>query len=88
MFDRGRSVGSAPGLHVTVDHELCNGVGLCAETAPEVFELREDAKSWVRDLASSEISDERLSEARDLCPWMAISVERPVSDQPETDPTA
>jgi ferredoxin len=61
---------------------------LCAETAPEVFELREDAKSWVRDLASSEISDERLSEARDLCPWMAISVERPVSDQPETGPTA
>jgi ferredoxin len=69
------SVGRTESLRVAVDHELCNGVGLCAEAAPAVFELRDDGKSWVRELRSADIDDERLAEAHDPLPVVAITGE-------------
>lgn len=66
------SVGFVAGRKVTVDHELCNGAGLCAESAPDTFEVRDDAKSWVREGGSADL--DAVAAARDLCPWAAIAV--------------
>jgi ferredoxin len=68
------SDGVSGGVRVTIDHVLCNGVGLCADTAPQTFEVREDAKSWVRADAPADADVAAVVAARDLCPWAAISV--------------
>jgi ferredoxin len=71
------SDGIAAGLHVTIDHELCNGAGMCAETAPGAFELRSDSKAWVRAGGAAMADTDSIEAARDLCPWMAIAVADP-----------
>lgn len=38
-------------LRVLVDQELCTGDGLCAQYAPEVFELDVDGLAYVKDAA-------------------------------------
>ena len=38
-------------LEVWVDQDLCTGDGLCAQYAPEVFELDIDGLAYVRDNA-------------------------------------
>jgi ferredoxin len=70
-----RSIGGGAGLRVSVDHELCSGMGYCARAEPAVFELRADDKSWVRDDVDwSTIDHGRLHNAAAACPWMAIEV--------------
>jgi len=34
-------------MRVVVDHDLCEGHSRCAQTAPEVFEVRDDDRSNV-----------------------------------------
>jgi ferredoxin len=38
-------------LEVWIDHELCTGDGLCAQYAPDVFELDIDGVAYVKDAA-------------------------------------
>lgn len=38
-------------LQVWVDHDLCTGDGICAQYAPEVFELDIDGVAYVKDSA-------------------------------------
>jgi ferredoxin len=38
-------------LRVWVDQDLCTGDGLCAQYAPEVFELDVDGLAYVKDAA-------------------------------------
>ena len=59
-------------LHVTVDHQQCQGVGYCERIAPHVFQLGDDDLSHVID--SHPPDDERaaVEEAATLCPSRAI----------------
>ena|SRR5229473_3651450 len=61
-------------MKVLVDHKLCEGNGRCIEVASEVFELRDDDRSYVlvERPAASLSSNVRL--AASLCPRQAIRI--------------
>ncbi|MCX4846284.1 ferredoxin [Streptomyces sp. NBC_00893] len=57
--------------NVRVDHRLCQGSGMCAGTVPEVFALDgEHARARSEDIEP----DERVLDAADICPALAITV--------------
>ncbi len=56
---------------VRVDPQLCQGSGMCAGTVPEVFAL-DGERARVR--AEGIEPDERVLDAADICPAMAITV--------------
>lgn len=79
-------VTAAGQLQVWVDQSLCTGDGLCAQLAPEVFELDVDGIAYVRgpdgDLLTAEgargpvpedVAGEVVDSARD-CPGACIFV--------------
>ncbi|MFF4079238.1 ferredoxin [Streptomyces sp. NPDC001777] len=57
--------------NVRVDRELCQGSGMCAGTVPEVFAL-DDERARAR--ADGIEPDERVLDASDICPALAITV--------------
>jgi ferredoxin len=61
-------------MKVVVDRHMCEGNSRCAQTAPEIFEVRDDEKSHVLvdDLPGSLEAKARL--AVRLCPRQAISI--------------
>jgi ferredoxin len=60
-------------MRVVVDHDLCEGHARCQQTAPDVFEVRDDDRSYV--LADDVPEDQRanVEQAIRLCPRQAIS---------------
>ena len=36
-------------MKVWIDQDLCSGVGLCADLAPQVFHIDKDGIAWVKD---------------------------------------
>lgn len=62
-------------MKVRVDKDLCIGDGSCAETCPEVFELRGDGLAYVKNDANYEACGVRLTEAVENCPVGAIIFE-------------
>ncbi|MFI5761978.1 MULTISPECIES: ferredoxin [unclassified Streptomyces] len=56
---------------VRVDRQLCQGSGICAGSAPEVFVLDEDL---ARPREDGTPPDERVLDAADMCPAQAITV--------------
>ncbi|GAB3966457.1 ferredoxin [Streptomyces sparsus] len=81
-------------LEVWIDQELCTGDGICAQYAPEVFELDIDGLAYVKDTedellqnpgATTRIPLEVLTDVVDSakeCPGACIHVRR-VTDQVE-----
>ena len=61
-------------MKVTVDEETCIACGLCAETCPEVFELKDD-KAIVKIEEVPEDLAESCRRAAEECPVEAIHVE-------------
>ncbi len=60
-------------MKAIVDPEKCIGCGLCAQVAPEVYEMKEDKAVVIVD----EIVEEKVEDAKsgaDQCPVMAIDV--------------
>ncbi|NQT32712.1 MAG: ferredoxin [Candidatus Omnitrophica bacterium] len=60
-------------MKVTVDQETCIGCGLCAQVAPDVYEMQGD-KAVV---AGGEVAEDKAEEAQngsDQCPVAAISI--------------
>jgi len=58
-----------------VDHDLCIGCGLCEDTCPEVFEIKDDGLSYViNDDPDPELFD-RIQECIEICPTDAIANE-------------
>lgn len=60
-------------MKVTVDQEACIGCGLCAQVAPEVYEMQGDKAVAL----SEEVSEDKAEDARsgaDQCPVNAIAV--------------
>jgi ferredoxin len=61
-------------MKVRVDAELCTGCGVCVDTCPEVFELRDD----ISVVLVGEVPQEHAEAARDAadsCPTEAITVD-------------
>ena len=56
-----------------VDPERCTGCGLCADSAPEVFEL-DDSRSTVKTDPVPPHLEEAVREVADTCPEDAITV--------------
>jgi ferredoxin len=62
-------------MKVIVDHSLCEGHARCMENAPEVFEVRDDDRSYV---LVDEIPEElrvKVERAVQTCPRAAIKLE-------------
>ncbi|HEV2640165.1 MAG TPA: ferredoxin [Actinocrinis sp.] len=63
-------------MHVEIDQDKCCGSGLCALTAPEVFDQRdEDGIGYVLDPAPTDDEVQtRVFDAEKMCPASAVSV--------------
>lgn len=61
-------------MKVVVDHDLCEGHSRCQEAAPEVFEVRDDDKSYLRMENPSEALRPKIEQAVRICPRQAISI--------------
>ena len=59
-------------MRVVVDHNLCEGNGRCAEVAPQVFELRDDDRSYVLIKSPPQDLRTKIQLAVTLCPRQAI----------------
>ena len=62
-------------MKVFVDHERCEGHEKCQSIAPEIFEVRSDAYSYVKLEEVPEELRPKVDRAVRLCPRQAINVE-------------
>lgn len=61
---------------VKIDRERCIGAGMCALTAPEVFDQSDDdGRVLVRRKSSGPGDAEKVRRAVRLCPSQALSLE-------------
>ncbi|MGA5417987.1 ferredoxin [Streptomyces pseudogriseolus] len=61
-------------MKISVDHARCEGHGLCAEQAPDVFDLDDDAELVFR-FEGAHVPDEHQPAARaavEACPVAAL----------------
>jgi ferredoxin len=62
-------------VRVTADQQLCVAAGICAATAPEVFDQRDsDGKVLILDENPAPRLHKATHEAADYCPAFAITV--------------
>jgi ferredoxin len=63
------------GMRIIADRERCEGHGLCADTAPEVYELDDDAiVVLVHDTVPPDLERKAEAGAR-VCPVAALRIE-------------
>jgi ferredoxin len=60
-------------MRVTADRTVCIGAGLCALTAPDVFDQDDDGLVTVRDPDPDTDSHAAVREAADICPSGAVA---------------
>ncbi|MFB6088406.1 MAG: ferredoxin [Candidatus Aenigmatarchaeota archaeon] len=56
-----------------VDVDACIGCGACVSVCPDVFEMRDDGKSHVKN--TDDCEGDELKQAVDICPVDAIKLE-------------
>jgi ferredoxin len=61
-------------MRAKVDANMCSGTGLCEETCPEVFKLKNGVSTVIVDVVPAD-AESRCQEAAESCPTVAISVE-------------
>ncbi|WP_030661283.1 ferredoxin [Streptomyces rimosus] len=61
-------------MHVTADRDVCVGAGMCALTAPGVFDQDDDGLVTVLTSGIAEDSRDAVREAGMLCPSGALRV--------------
>lgn len=59
-------------MRVVVDHNLCEGNARCNQIAPEVFELRDDDRSYVLVEKPPQALRAKVELAASRCPRQAI----------------
>ena len=62
-------------MKAIVDHTLCEGHARCMENAPEVFEVRDDDRSYTLIDAIPEELRAKVERAVQTCPRAAIKLE-------------
>jgi ferredoxin len=62
-------------MKIVVDRHACEGNARCSDVAHELFEVRDDDKSFVKLETPPAALQEKLKLAIKLCPRQAISVE-------------
>ena len=62
-------------MKVIVDHSLCEGHARCMDTVPEVFEVRDDDRSYVLIGEVPESLRGKVDRAVQVCPRAAIRLE-------------
>jgi ferredoxin len=62
-------------MKVVVDYDICASTGACTQICPEVFEVRSDGYLYVLIESPGEGLREKITQAADLCPTAAISIE-------------
>jgi len=55
---------------IKIDREKCVGCGMCQGLCPEVFELREDGKAYIKK--GADLEKKCVKEAIESCPVKAI----------------
>jgi ferredoxin len=60
-------------MRVRVDHDQCEGYARCQGAAPEVFEVREDDRSYVLIDEIPQTQVDKVERAIRLCPKQAIA---------------
>ena len=61
-------------MKAKVDADLCTGCGLCEDTCPEVFEMKDDiATVKVKEVPAE--AEDTCREAMEDCPVEAISID-------------
>ena len=61
-------------MKVIVDHSLCEGHARCMENAPEVFEVRDDDRSYALIDVIPEELRAKVERAVQTCPRAAIKL--------------
>jgi ferredoxin len=61
-------------MKAEIDHDLCIGDGICADTCPEVFEMRDDSLAYVIVDAVPADAEASATEATEACPTDAIKL--------------
>ena len=62
-------------MRVTVDYDLCESNALCMESAPEVFEVRDDDVLYILQEHPGEELRAKVEEAVRRCPKQALTLE-------------
>jgi len=62
-------------MKIVVDRHACEGNARCSEVAPEIFEVRDDDKAFVKLENPPANLTEKLKLAVKLCPRQAITLE-------------
>jgi ferredoxin len=62
-------------MKVVVDRHACEGNARCSDVAPEIFEVRDDDKAFVKLENPPANLTEKLKLAVKLCPRQAITLE-------------
>lgn len=60
---------------VTVDHDLCQGHGQCQESAPDIFEVRDDGLAYIIGKVTTPEQLDAVKDAALRCPVEAITVQ-------------
>ena len=62
-------------MKVIIDHTLCEGHAKCMDTVPEVFEVRDDDRSYALVDVVPQEQLERVERAVKVCPRAAIRLQ-------------
>ena len=62
-------------MKIDIDFDLCQGHGQCVESAPDVFEVRDDGFAYLVSEVDSADKEGRTREAASRCPAEAIRIE-------------
>ncbi len=60
-------------MKIEIDHDICIGCGICEITCPEVFKMKDDVMSIIKN-PTLKTSEKACMEAKEDCPVEAISI--------------
>jgi ferredoxin len=62
-------------IRIAIDAMACDGHALCVAVAPQVFEMGDDERAHVIDVAITDALRPSVLEAARVCPCQAIEVD-------------